>query len=148
MRTKLNKARIKKICDAIRVGCTYELSAQFAGVNVRSLYLWLSKGKEDFEDGKRSLYCTLFQSVQEANATGAVTNLAVIQRAAKEGDWRASAWILANRHGYNQGIENKIQEIHIHTEQTNVKELIQQVDLNNKRILELKPEPIIDVDEE
>jgi len=129
-----------KILQAIQAGATYEIAAKFAGITARSFYGWINRGKQaeerqDFED----IYFQFFQKVNMANAQGAITNLALVQKAASQ-DWKAAAWILTNRHGYNKEQQSS-PVININVESANANLLIQQIEENQKKLEDLMPRP-------
>lgn len=104
--TKLNEKTIQLLCEAVRMGSTYELACQYAGISEATFYSWRAKGRV----AKRGQYLELMESLKRAEAKGALANLAVIQKSAKEGDWKASAWILERRHGYQKNTNTYKQE--------------------------------------
>ena len=53
-------------------------------------------------DGKGKNKIEFLEAIKRAESFGAIANLGLIQKAAKDGDWKASAWILERRHGYNK----------------------------------------------
>ena len=95
-RTKLTEEIQNKIIQAVQTGATYEICAQFAGIAPSTLYLWMKQGRERKSKAK----IEFLESIKRAESKGAVVNLGLIQRAAQDGDWKASAWILERRHGY------------------------------------------------
>lgn len=138
--TALTPTVESRILQAIQAGATYEIAAKFAGITPRSFYGWINRGKQaeerqDFED----IYFQFFQKVNMANAQGAVTNLALVQKQAAE-DWRAAAWILTYRHGYNKEQQSS-PVININVESANANLLIQQLEENRKKLQQLMPRP-------
>lgn len=97
-KSKLTTDIQNKLVQAIQSGATYELSAQYAGIAVSTLYLWMKQGRE--KEHKKKI--ELLEAIKRAESMGAIANLGLIQKAAKDGDWKASAWILERRHGYNR----------------------------------------------
>ena len=136
-KTKLNEHVIQKICTAISLGCTVQLAAGYAGITPRTLYYWIQRGKDD----QRGQYHDFFTRYKESEAIGAVNNLACINSAAKGGDWRAAAWILQTRHGFSQNSQqiDPLQE-QVEAKQINVKELLESVKANQKKLSEIEPE--------
>ena len=104
--SKMNKNTIHLLCEAIRMGSTYELACQYAGISEASFYAWRAKGRK----AKTGQYLEFLESIKRAEAKGALANLAVIQKSAKDGDWKASAWILERRHGYQKNTNTFKQE--------------------------------------
>lgn len=137
-KTKISESVVQKICTAIKLGCTVQLAAGYANINVRTLYYWIQRGKED----QRGEYHDFFIRYKEAESIGAVNNLACINSAAKNGDWRAAAWILQTRHGYSQNSQqiDPLQET-VEAHQINVKELLAAVEANEAKLASFKEPP-------
>jgi hypothetical protein len=93
--SKMKKDVIQKLVHAIKTGCTYDLACQYAGIERTTFYNWMKAGRE----GKTQKHIDFFNTIEEANASGAMTNLQLMQEAAKE-DWRSAAWILERRHSF------------------------------------------------
>jgi hypothetical protein len=100
----------EKIVEAIRAGAFGESAAKAAGVSARAFYAWQQLGRdliEQIEEGKREFdsltdheqaCCHLAREVAEASLEVQLRHTGVIERAALDGDWRASAWFLERRH--------------------------------------------------
>ena len=97
-KSKFSDAVTARILEALRLGATYEIAAEYAGISRSTLYNWMEKGKEQ----ARGQYRTFLDSIKGAEARGAIANLAMIESAAKAGDWKAAAWRLERRHGYTR----------------------------------------------
>ena len=97
-RTKLTSEIQQRIIQALQTGATYDLCAQFAGIAPSTLYLWMKQGRERKSKDK----IEFLESIKRAESRGAIANLGLIQKAAQDGDWKASAWIMERRHGYNR----------------------------------------------
>ena len=122
--TKLTPTTIRLLVEAIKMGATYDLAAQYAGISSSTLYSWMAKGRS--QDGGE--FVELLEEIKRAEGKGALANLALIQKCAKDGDWKASAWILERRHGYNKAHHNKqaeqaVQEIQ--TQNMNTKDILE-----------------------
>ena len=87
--TKLTPEVQKTITDAIAIGATYQAAAEYAGIAYETFNEWMKD--------KRPKFVKFSEAVREANAKARVTLLARIQTSAKDGDWRAAAWILERR---------------------------------------------------
>ena len=97
-KSKFIDAVTDRIMEALRLGATYELAAEYAGISRSTLYNWMEKGK----DQDRGKYRTFLDTIKAAEAKGAIANLAMIETAARAGDWKAAAWRLERRHGYTR----------------------------------------------
>jgi len=97
-KSKFIDAVTDRIMEALRLGATYELAAEYAGISRSTLYNWMEKGK----DQDRGQYRTFLDTIKAAEAKGAIANLAMIETAARAGDWKAAAWRLERRHGYTR----------------------------------------------
>lgn len=104
--TKLTPESQKRICDALRIGSTYELAAQYGGVDYRTFLNWMQRG----ETASSGIYFQFFQEVKKAEADGAMKWLALIDKAAVEdGQWQAAAWKLERRYPRDYG--RSVQEV-------------------------------------
>jgi transposase len=92
--TKLTPEVAARIVAAIRAGNYLEPSARSAGIAPATFYRWMRKGKKD----SRGMYRDFYEAVERASAEAEVHAVAVIRRAANEGDWRAAAHFLERRH--------------------------------------------------
>ena len=97
-RSKLTPEVKARVIQAIQTGATYEICAQYAGISPATLYNWMKQGRERKQKDK----VEFLEDIKRAESRGAIANLGLIQRAAQDGDWKASAWILERRHGYSK----------------------------------------------
>ena len=79
-----------KILQGLKLGMTYKLAAQYAGMSTQTLWDWISKDS-DFSD-----------ACKDAEGHNAAQALATIIKAAQAGNWTAGAWLLERRHGYTK----------------------------------------------
>jgi transposase len=91
-KTKLTPEVQAKIVQALGVGAPYEQACQFAGINPDTLYTWLKKG----EEGK-SPFSEFSEAVKNAEGQASVGWLALIDSAARAGQWQAAAWKLERK---------------------------------------------------
>ena len=84
--TKYTPDRVKKILEAIKLGVAYIDAANYGGITYETFNEWRKQNTEFSE------------AVEEAAGQAVVANMAKIQKAATEGSWQASAWILERRH--------------------------------------------------
>ena len=89
--TKYTPETVKKIVDAIRVGATFRLACDYAGITEETFSQWRKKYSE-FSD-----------AIKEAEGQGVVGWLAKIEKAANEGVWQAAAWKLERRYPKEYG---------------------------------------------
>ncbi|MDM7920622.1 MAG: hypothetical protein QUS12_15895, partial [Methanosarcina sp.] len=69
-------------------------AAVAAGIDEKTFYNWMRKG----EELKSGIYFQFFQYIKECQAKAVELHLKLITKAANEGSWQASAWILERRH--------------------------------------------------
>ena len=82
---QLDAVTKKKVTDALRLGLTERLAAQYAGLTFQRYLSWRKKDAS-FAD-----------AIKQAEAIGAFAWMARIEQAAAGGDWRAAAWKLQHR---------------------------------------------------
>ena len=80
-----------KLLQALEVGATHRIAAQFAGVHVSTLQAWLAENRE-FSDAAK---------LSESKAS--IMSLAAIRTAAQGGQWQAGAWLLERRYPEEYG---------------------------------------------
>lgn len=100
--TKLTPEVQERICNAIRVGATYELAAQFGGISYETFRAWQRAADEG-----DSAYSGFSEAVKLAEAEGAMRWLALIDAAAAE-SWQAAAWKLERRYPADYGRNDKL----------------------------------------
>jgi hypothetical protein len=71
------------------------MAADFAGIGEATLQTWLASKLPKFREFQ--------EAVKAATSRGDVGSLAVIQQAAKAGQWQAAAWLLERRHPAEYG---------------------------------------------
>lgn len=87
---------------AIRLGMYLDDAAAMAGISKTTLYNWLSMGKDavdkhghgDTLTDKETQLVDFLNAVEKARADAVMRNIGVIQKAAQDGSWQASAWFL------------------------------------------------------
>lgn len=98
----MDEQRVKKLLDALKGGVDINTASQFAGINYSTVYRWVERGQRENERQEQGLepdpaeaeFYELWQSMRKARAEAVVRNMAQIQKAANQGDWKAAAWWL------------------------------------------------------
>lgn len=85
-KTRYTPETVERITDALRRGMTHKLACAAARIHVDTFYTWIAQ------------YPEFSEAVKKAEADFAQKNLAIIQDAADNGSWQASAWLLERRH--------------------------------------------------
>ena len=94
--TKLNDNLIAEMVKALRLGMTIKLSCQYCGIHVSQYYRWLSLGQQQPD----SIHARFREAVTRARGKGAAHHLALLTRAANEGNVQASMWLLERCHNF------------------------------------------------
>jgi hypothetical protein len=111
--TKLTPKTQERICQALRVGATYELAAQYGGISYDAFNIWRKRGESELEriDKARkhtevreseAPYVEFFKTTKEAESDAAIKWLAMIDKAAAD-TWQAAAWKLERRYPQSYG---------------------------------------------
>lgn len=88
----------RKATDALRLQAPYWLAARYAGIGESTFMAWMARGRADTEADIDSPYRDFLEEVHNASSQGAIGELAMIEKAAKDGEWRAAAWKLERRY--------------------------------------------------
>ena len=100
--------------QAIKMGTTYELASQYAGISYATFNNWMNQG-EAAESGE---FFEFFNAIKEAEGRAAVGWLAKIEQSATAGNWQAAAWKLERRYPKEYGKTVQEQE---HSGELNIK---------------------------
>lgn len=98
----VDELKTKQLLDALRGGADVTTASQFAGLNYGTVYRWVERGQrenERIEYGhdprpEEAPFLDLWQAMRKARAEAVVRNVAQIQKAANQGEWKAAAWWL------------------------------------------------------
>ena len=101
--TKLTPEVQDKIVTALRAGNYQETAARYAGIAEPTFYEWMARGKS--EPG--SIYSEFAEAVEKAKADAEVRDVALIDRAAADGNWQAAAWKLERKFPNRWGRVNR-----------------------------------------
>ena len=89
--TKLTTEVQDKIVRAVATGNWLDTACAYAGVDASTVRRWMAKGEGDDAPEPFRSFCT---SIKGAKAEAEVRAVALIQKAAQDGTWQASAWYL------------------------------------------------------
>lgn len=92
--SKLEPEAVEKIIRALQVGAPAELAARGAGISLKTFNRWLAKG----ESQRRGHFRDFYLQVVETQNRSLLRWLAVIDKAASSGDWKAAAWKAEHAH--------------------------------------------------
>jgi hypothetical protein len=98
----VNVENLQQLIQALRNGSDLETACAFAGVSSQEVYRGLERGKFEAEkilagseaNAEESQNLELWQTLKKARADAIVQNVAFVQKAARNGDWKAAAWWL------------------------------------------------------
>jgi transposase len=101
-KSKLTPDRQNQICEALKQGNYIETSARYAGITPQGMYKWMNRGNAErsrINDGdapqpKETMYVDFVEAVEKARAQSEMRNVGLINKAAMDGTWQASAWWL------------------------------------------------------
>jgi hypothetical protein len=94
-RHKVTLKQLQPAIDALKVGATYKLAAEAAGVAPSTFYKYLRKGR----DQETPMWAEFYRQVQAANHDRSQFMLKRIEEGSRK-DWRAAAWLLERRYLY------------------------------------------------
>lgn len=104
MKSKLTPELQKEIGNNIKLGMPLKFAAEAAGISEKTFYIWMEKGENE-EKGK---FHDFFIYCNNCKSTAVKLHLTLITKAAKDGNWQASAWILERRHPEEFGRKDKL----------------------------------------
>jgi transposase len=102
--TKLTPEVQDKIVTALRAGNYQETAATYAGISVPTFYRWMEQGATPDAD---VIYREFREAVEKAKADAEVRDVALIDRAAADGNWQAAAWKLERKFPNRWGRVNR-----------------------------------------
>lgn len=89
-KTKLTKQVEEAMVAALKMGATYRLAAEAAGIGERTFYTWMN--------GTAPRHRQFQRAIKAAQSGASLDALDKIQRASEAGSWQAAAWLLERRH--------------------------------------------------
>lgn len=103
-RTKLSEELIKEAYEMVASGNYIKDVYPILGIGEVTWYRWLREG----EIAKSGLKRQFWQAIKKAEKEAIIKNVAVIQKAAEEGNWQAAAWWLERRYYEDWGRKEKV----------------------------------------
>ena len=94
-RTKLTEEVQTLFIQAIRLGCPKKDACGCAGIGQTTFYKWMEWADSKRKDAKR--YREFRERIKEAEGEATQRWLAIIEKAAVDGNWTAAAWKLERR---------------------------------------------------
>ena len=107
-KSKLTRELIEKAVKIIERGNYYKVAIDVLGISSVTWYEWMRQGEMDASKGINSLKAYFFNSIKKAEATAIDRNLSIIQKAAMEGNWQASAWYLERKYPEQWGKRDNV----------------------------------------
>lgn len=87
--------KIVSFLTAISMGMNIKRSADFAGIDKSTIYLYVEQAEKDLKEGKETKYTLFKAKIDEAISKFQAYNLQQIINASKEKKhWAAAAWLL------------------------------------------------------
>ena len=116
-KTKLNPERQARIVEALTNGNYIETSARYAGITPAGMYKWINRGNEERQriaDGEKprlteTIFVDFVEAVEKARAQAEMRNVGLIQKAAMDGTWQASAWYLERSYPKRWGRSDRVE---------------------------------------
>lgn len=103
-KSKLTKELIKEAYKLVSAGNYIKDIYPILGIEESTWYRWLSEG----EKAKSGLKREFWETIKKAEKDAIARNVALIQRAAQEGNWQAAAWWLERKYFEDWGRKDKV----------------------------------------
>ena len=119
-KTKLNPTIKKQIGDNITLGMPLKFAAEAAGISEVTFYNWMNRGESE----SKGQFYEFAEHVKACKAKAVQLHLKLITKAATDGSWQASAWILERRYPEEFGRKDRLEldanmkhsgEVNLHT---------------------------------
>lgn len=152
--TKLNDELKEEILKVIRSGNYIETACAYAGIEKKTLYNWMKRGRSELErldknprakmKKAEAIYVDFLHSIQKALAHAEIRDVAIIGKAAEE-SWQASAWRLERKFPDRWGRKDKVtQEINHSGEinQSESKTVTEKIDMYEEMYMRVAKEKV------
>jgi hypothetical protein len=105
----ITRSLIKKIVDAVRKSCYFDVACEAAGVDEATGLVWIREGEqalEALEDGGRPapeevLYLEFVLAVRKAEALAELQMVVAVMKHSR--NWQGAAWILSRKNFHRWG---------------------------------------------
>jgi hypothetical protein len=98
-KSKLTDDTQNRIVEAIELGSTYEMAAQYGGIVYNTFNEWMKAGEKAKSGRKKEFY----EAIKKAEGVAVHGWLKNIEDAARNGNWQAAAWKLERRYPQDYG---------------------------------------------
>ncbi len=139
--SKISAKKIATVLDCLKLGASRAVAADYAGVNVATLYAWIAKGKTE----ERGHYRDLYDGIKRAESECTIRDLQILSEASLS-DWRAAAFRLERRVPEYAKNPQPTVAVNVDAREINIMQLIQELQSTDQLIKSISP-PIIDLDE-
>lgn len=119
-KTKLTPQLQEQIGNNITLGMPLKFAAEAAGITEVTFYNWLKRGEAE----SKGQFYEFAEHVKACKAKAVQLHLKLITKAATDGSWQASAWILERRYPEEFGRKDRLEldanmnhsgEVNLHT---------------------------------
>lgn len=102
---KLTHQLQEQIGNNITLGMPLKFAAEAVGITEQTFYNWLKRGEAE----SKGQFHDFAEYMKACQAKAVQLHLKLITKAATEGSWQASAWILERRHPEEFGRREKVE---------------------------------------
>lgn len=103
--SSLTPAVTEKVCEALKLGVSWEAAAAHAGVSAATIYRWLAQADDD---KKNKMFREFREQTTRARDSSEVRMAAIVMKAAQEGDAKAAQWWLERRRSASWGRQDSM----------------------------------------
>jgi hypothetical protein len=103
-KSKLTEELIKEAYRLVSAGNYIKDIPPILGIDDSTWFRWLNEGEKAKSGMKREFY----ETVKKAEKDAIARNVALIQRAAQEGNWQAAAWWLERKYFEDWGRKERV----------------------------------------
>lgn len=104
-KTKLTPQLQEQIGNNITLGMPLKFAAEAAGITEVTFYNWIKRG----ENESKGKFFEFAEHIKTCKAKAVQLHLKLITKAATDGSWQASAWILERRHPEEFGKRDRLE---------------------------------------